>query len=155
MGRDEVTASTPSDPERPPLLLLDTHALVWLVFGTSALGAKAHNEIDLAAQDDHLALSAITPWEIGMLARKKKIELYRDPLDWVQAALSLKGIRLIPLGPEIAVGSNQLPFDMHADPADRILVATARHLAATLVTADRALLELAKSGHFRAMDAAT
>jgi PIN domain nuclease of toxin-antitoxin system len=151
MGRDEVTASHPA---RPPLLLLDTHVLVWLVFGMTALGLTAHNEIDMATPDEHLIVSAITPWEIGTLARKKKIELFRDPLDWVQAAISLQGIRLVPLSSEIAVGSNQLPFEMHADPADRILVATARHLGATLVTADRALLELAKSGHFRAMDAA-
>jgi PIN domain nuclease of toxin-antitoxin system len=153
MGCDEVTASR-LDPSRRPPLLLDTHALVWLVFGMSALGSTAHNEIDLATQDEQLLVSAITPWEIGMLARKKKIELYRDPLDWVQAALSLQGVRLVPLSPEIAVSCNQLPFEMHADPADRILVATARHLGATLVTADRALLELAKGGHFAAMDAA-
>ena len=146
---------TPSDPARPPLLLLDTHTLVWLVFGMSALGSTAHNEIDLASPDERVLVSAITPWEVGMLARKKRIELYQEPLDWVQAALSLRGVRLVPLSPEIAVGSNQLPFEMHADPADRILVATARHLGATLVTADRALLELARSGHFRAVDATT
>jgi len=58
------------------------------------------------------------------------------------------------LEPEIAVSSTRLPFSMHADPADRILVTTARHLGATLVTADRTLLEMAKKGHFRAMDAA-
>jgi PIN domain nuclease of toxin-antitoxin system len=150
MGRDEVTVS---DPARLPLLLLDTHVLVWLVFGMPALGSTAHNEIDLGTQDENLLVSAITPWEIGTLARKKKIELHRETLVWVQAALSLQGIRLVPLSPEVAVGSNQLPFEMHADPADRILVATARHLGATLVTADRALLELAKGGHFRAMDA--
>jgi len=144
---------TVSDPARLPLLLLDTHVLVWLVFGMPALGSRAHNEIDLGTQDENLLVSAITPWEIGTLARKKKIELHRETLVWVQAALSLQGIRLVPLSPEVAVGSNQLPFEMHADPADRILVATARHLGATLVTADRALLELAKSGHFRAMDA--
>ena len=153
MGRDEVTASTPSDPARPPLLLLDTHVLVWLVFGMPTLGAKAHTVIELASQDERLLVSAITPWEIGMLARKKKIELYRETLDWVQAALSLKGVRLAPLSPEIAVGSNQFQFEMHADPADRILVATARKLGAVLVTADRALLELAGMGHFRAMNA--
>jgi PIN domain nuclease of toxin-antitoxin system len=62
-------------------------------------------------------------------------------------------VQLAPLEPEIAVASTSLPFEMHSDPADRILVATARHLGATLVTADRALLDLASKGHFRAMDA--
>jgi PIN domain nuclease of toxin-antitoxin system len=58
------------------------------------------------------------------------------------------------LSPEIAVGSNHLPFEMHSDPADRILVATARHLGATLITADRALLEIARQGRFASIDAA-
>jgi len=62
-------------------------------------------------------------------------------------------VKLVGLEPEIAVASTRLPFEMHADPADRILVATARHLGATLVTADRALLGPATKGNFRAMDA--
>jgi PIN domain nuclease of toxin-antitoxin system len=88
-----------------------------------------------------------------VLVRKKRIDLYRDVLVWVRDALSLPGLKLTPLEPEIAVASTRLPFEMHADPADRILVATARHLGATLVTADGALLEFAKQGHFVAMDA--
>jgi PIN domain nuclease of toxin-antitoxin system len=75
-------------------------------------------------------------------------------MDWIKTALAVPGVRLIPLNVEIAVASTRLPFEMHADPADRILVATARHLGATLVTADGALLEFAKQGHFMAMDAA-
>jgi PIN domain nuclease of toxin-antitoxin system len=71
----------------------------------------------------------------------------------MREALVLPGVHLVPLEPEIAVASTRLPFEMHPDPADRILVATARHLGATLVTADGALLELAGMGCFRAMDA--
>jgi len=72
---------------------------------------------------------------------------------WIRDALVIPGLTLVPLEPEIAVASTRPPFEMHADPADRILVATARHLGATLVTADAALLELARQGHFLAMDA--
>jgi len=75
-------------------------------------------------------------------------------LAWIREALARPGVSLVPLEPEIAVASTRLPFDMHSDPADRILVATARHLGATLVTADKGLLELAKKGHVVAMDAA-
>ena len=64
------------------------------------------------------------------------------------------GVTLVPLEPEIAVASTRLPFEMHSDPADRILVATARHLGATLVTADKALLAFSKKGDFRGMNAA-
>jgi PIN domain nuclease of toxin-antitoxin system len=98
-------------------------------------------------------VSAITPWEIGILVSKKRIDLYRDVMDWVRDALSLPGVSLVPLSAEIAVGSTRLPWEMHADPADRILVATARNLGATLVTADRALLNMAGNGHFAALDA--
>jgi PIN domain nuclease of toxin-antitoxin system len=59
----------------------------------------------------------------------------------------------VPLSQEISVGCNNLPFEMHADPADRILAETARHLGATLVTADGALLVIARQGNFMAMDA--
>ena len=136
-----------------PALLLDTHALIWLMFGDSKLGEKALAAIRGACAEDRAYVSAITPWEIGVLVRKKRIDLYRDVLVWVRDALSLPGLKLTPLEPEIAVASTRLPFEMHADPADRILVATARHLGATLVTADGALLEFAKQGHFVAMDA--
>lgn len=141
-----------ADPARTPLLL-DTHVVLWSTLDAGRLGEEAAREINLASREDRLLISAITPWEIGLLASKRRIDLQRNAMEWVRGALTKPGVRLIPLEPEIAVGSNQLPFEMHADPADRILVATARHLGATLVTADRALLELAKSGHFRAMDA--
>ncbi len=144
----------PADPERRPLLLLDTHVLVWMVFGEPMLGPRARMAIDKAMPKDALLISAITPWEIGMLASKKRLTLYRDVLEWVRDALALPGIQLAPLSPEISVGSNHLPFGMHPDPADRILVATARHLGATLVTADQPLLNLGKKGHFKALNAA-
>ena len=146
--------SVKSDPLQLPVLLLDTHVLVWLMFGEPMLGKQAHREIDRASRDEELLVSAITPWEVSMLASKKRINLYSDPLDWVRSALALPGVSLAQLSPEIAVGSNQLPFEMHSDPADRILVATARHLGATLVTVDQSLLGLANNGHFKAMNAA-
>lgn len=135
-------------------LLLDTHVLVWLMFGDVKLGQQVTASIREGARDNRLLLSAITPWEIALLVSKKRINLYRDLMEWIREALATPGLRLIPLEPEIAVASSCLPFEMHPDPADRILVATARHLGATLVTADQSLLALAKKGHFRALDAA-
>lgn len=135
------------------LLLLDTHVLLWAAFKNQRLGGRAAAAINLGSSENRLAVSAITPWEIGLLASKKRIDLYRDVLDWVQETLAKPGIRLVPLEPEIAVASTRLPWEMHPDPADRILVATARRLGATLVTADQALLAMAGKGRFRAMDA--
>lgn len=139
---------------RRELLLLDTHVLVWLMFGDAKLGKQVTASISEAARDNRLLLSAITPWEIALLASKKRINLYRDLMEWIREALATPGLKLVPLEPEIAVASTCPPFEMHPDSADRILVATARHLGAALVTADQSLLALAKKGHFRALDAA-
>jgi PIN domain nuclease of toxin-antitoxin system len=141
-----------SEPARR--LLLDTHVLVWLTEGNDQLGAQAREFLRLAYREDRAVVSAITPWEIALLVRKGRLKLNRDVLDWVHHALRVQGVQLAPLEPEIAVESTRLPWDTHGDPADRIIVATARHLGATLVTADAALLELAKQGHLVAMDAA-
>lgn len=134
-------------------LLLDTHVLLWAAFNEARLGRHAAKAINLASRENRLAISAITPWEIGLLASKKRINLHKDVLEWMRDALAKPGVTLEPLEPEIAVGCNFLPFKMHSDPADRILVATARQLGATLVTADRELLKLAKKKFYRAMDA--
>jgi PIN domain nuclease of toxin-antitoxin system len=137
----------------PGPLLLDTHVLLWSGFKDPRLGRKAAAGINLASREGRIRISAVTPWEIGLLASKKRINLHLDVLAWIREALSKPGVRLAAMDPEIAVESTRLPFEMHADPADRILVATARHLGATLVTADGALLELAGKAHFRAIDA--
>jgi PIN domain nuclease of toxin-antitoxin system len=151
VGGDEVSRAT-VDPART-LLLLDTHALLWATWNVDRLGRLAAKSIDAASRDGGLAVSAITPWEISLLESKKRIDLQKDVLEWIREALAKPGVNLIPLEPEIAVASSRLPFDMHPDPADRVLVATARHLGATLVTADKSLLDLAKKGFFLAMDA--
>lgn len=134
-------------------LLLDTHTFLWMVEDHPRLGAGTRRDLNRAAREDRIAISAITPWEIALLVSKKRIDLQRDPMGWMRDALALPGVHLVPLELEIAVESTRLPFEIHPDPADRILVATARHLGATLVTADGALLELAGKGRFRGMDA--
>ena len=144
---------TVAEGDRSARLLLDTHTFLWMVEDHPRLGAGTGRALNRAAREDRIAISAITPWETALLASKKRIDLQRDVLEWMREALALPGVHLVPLEPEIAVASTRLPFEMHPDPADRILVATARHLGATLVTADGALLDLAGKGCFRGMDA--
>jgi PIN domain nuclease of toxin-antitoxin system len=134
-------------------VLLDTHALVWLVVGDGQLRLAVRRRIETAAQEQQLWVSAITPWEIGMLVAKGRLVLDRDVTDWLQAALSLPGIRVAPLEPALAVASTRLPGELHGDPADRLIVATARHLGATLVTADAALLAYGQLGHVGVLSA--
>lgn len=135
------------------MLLLDTHTFLWMIEGHPRLGAGTARALNRAAREDRIAISAITPWEIALLASKKRIDLQRDVMGWMHDALALPGVHLVPLEPEVAVECTRLSFEMHPDPADRMLVATTRHLGATLVTADGALLKLSAKGHFRATDA--
>lgn len=134
-------------------LLLDTHVLVWLLAGSERLGPAARKRIQQASEADQLQLSAISPWELAMLVSKGRLALDRDVGDWLCDALTLSAIRVAPLSPDVAVASTRLPGDLHGDPADRIIVATARQLGATLVTADAALLAYGTAGHCRTIDA--
>lgn len=88
-----------------------------------------------------------------MLVSKGRLVLDRDVDEWVQKALSFSGVRLEPISPEVAVASTRLPGIIHADPADRMIAATARHLGSTLITADRLLLDYSKDGHLKALNA--
>jgi PIN domain nuclease of toxin-antitoxin system len=142
-----------TDPARSSTLLLDTHVLVWSLEEGPRLGVSAKKVLNEAARQSRIAISAITPWEIALLVSKERLQLGADVMVWVRDALAKPGVRLVTLDPEIAVASTRIPFEMHADPADRILVATVRQLGATLVTADRALLDLAAKGYIRALDA--
>lgn len=86
-----------------------------------------------------------------MLVSKERLVLDRDVGEWIQEALSLPGITLELLSPAVAVASTRLPGDIHTDPADRIIVATARHLGATLVTNDRLHINYSSAGHLKAL----
>ena len=134
-------------------LLLDTHVFVWLLAGNERLGGRVRQAIEQAAESDQLYLSAISPWEIAMLVSKGRLILEQDVGECMDAALALPGIRLLPLLPKISVASTRLPGSLHSDPADRIIAATARHLAATLVTADGLLLNYGAAGHLKILSA--
>ena len=101
-------------------ILLDTHALVWLLEDSERISEQVHSKIQQAADEDGLFVSAITPWEIAMLVARGRLRLGQDVAEWLEAALSLPGIRLEPLSPAIAVASTRLPWEVHPDPADRI-----------------------------------
>ncbi len=135
------------------LVLLDTHAWVWLLNGSERLGPRAQKAIRGSLAEQAVLVSAISPWEVAMLVSKGRLVLDRDVGEWVQAALSLPGIRLEPISPEIAVASTRLPGTIHSDPADRMIAATARHLGSTLITADQLLLDYGKDGHIRTLKA--
>ena len=90
-------------------------------------------------------------WEVSMLASKNRIILEGDTMEWINKALSAPGISLYPLTPEIAYESAHLPGNFHGDPADRMIVASARKLNATLVTFDQKILEYSNHGYVQVL----
>ena len=135
-------------------IVLDTHVLIWLVTGNSKLSRPTRQAIENASFAEGANICAISLWEISMLVEKGRLPLHRDVGRWIDMVVSSPGLTVVPLAPEIAVSSTRLPGDLHRDPADRMIVATARTLNATLLTADRALLEYGASGHVRVLAAA-
>lgn len=138
----------------PPLTLLDTHVWIWAVEGdSSALGPGAVEAIEEASREGAVRVSAISVWEVAMLEAKGRITLSRALDDWVRTALQAPGVRPLPLSPEIAVESTRLPGEAHGDPADRILMASARIHGARLATCDRGIIEYAGQGGLSVLDA--
>ena len=135
------------------MILLDTHTLVWSVSKDPRLGKSAQAEIENAAQTSAVLVSAITPWEIAMLSKKGRLSLGQETGSWLNAVLALPGVRLTPIEPAIAVDSVRLPGTFHSDPADRLIIATARHFNIPLVTSDNAILAYAATGYVKIIDA--
>ncbi|MBI2964780.1 MAG: type II toxin-antitoxin system VapC family toxin [Chloroflexi bacterium] len=119
-------------------VVLDTHVLVWLLEGHRSLGKAARTTADAALQEDGLLVSAITFWEVAMLARRGRLELNRAVDAWRNEVLGL-GVREIPVTGHIGILATELEA-FPADPADRIVAATAMAQGATLVTADTRIL---------------
>jgi PIN domain nuclease of toxin-antitoxin system len=138
--------------EEPPRLLLDTHAWVWLMIGDEELSARARAAIERAARRGDVYVSAISVWELGMLVARGRVHLGADVLDGCLEALGRPGLTLAPLAPEVAIASTRLPGRPGADPADRILAATARAYGAAIVTRDRRMLDYARAGHVAALE---
>jgi PIN domain nuclease of toxin-antitoxin system len=135
-------------------LLLDTHCWLWIqAGGEDELSRESIRVIEDAARRGALLLSAISVWELAMLVSKSRVTLQTPLLDWVREALRTPGLSVVPLTPEIAVESTRLPGTFHGDPADRIIVASARETGATIITQDRRILAYTKQGHVRAIPA--
>ena len=122
------------------MIVLDTHIWVWWVHGDPALPVSARNLID-ASEDGGIGVSAISCWEVAKLVELERLSLPCPVLDWIEQAVAYPGIRLIELSPRICVESSRLPGAFHRDPADQIIVATARVLDFPLVTVDAKILK--------------
>lgn len=136
-------------------LLLDTHVWLWLASGTTEkLKPDARKVIEQASVSNPLLVSIISVWEVALLESKKRLRLPMSVNEWVERALDRPDIRLVGLEhARTVIDSCRLPGDFHPDPADRLLVATARSENAVLVTHDKKILDYGASGHVRVLAA--
>jgi PIN domain nuclease of toxin-antitoxin system len=136
------------------LLLLDTHCWIWAQLGLlQNLSRAVLQSIKDAEREGNLRISVISIWELAMLEQRGRVALPMNVRTWVEQALTKPGISVTPLTPEIAIESVHLPGDLHGDPADRMLVATARVLGATLATKDAQLIQYSRQRYVRAIEA--
>lgn len=130
--------------------LLDTHVLIWLVDGVR-LSSRAQAELEDAAKRAPLLVSPVTAWELGLLAHprgaRQPLALKPDLKTWYADILASGRFAETPFSSDIALDAALLPGELHGDPADRLLAATARSIGATLATRDSALLAYARQGH--------
>lgn len=121
------------------MIVLDTHVWLWWLNGSPNLSAR-HRELLLKHELQGLVVSAISCWEIAYKSAAGRLELGLPAREWIEQALAKPNILVHPVTHEIATDAAVLPGDLHGDPADRLIVATARSLACPLATADRRLL---------------
>ena len=121
------------------MILLDTHVWVWWVSDPSRLSARARRAVDRAAGDEQVYVSCISTWEVALLVARRRLVLTMDVGDWVARSEALPFLHFVPVDNAIALRSASLPGSLHADPADRIIVATALLLGGPLATRDRRL----------------
>ena len=132
-------------------VLLDTYTIIRWANGL-ALRSPGKEAID--AHRGALLISPISAWEIGLLSKPERPQpmlFMPDPHTWFARVASETGVRLVELTWEMAVDSSHLPQPIHGDPADRLLIATARALDLALVTSDARILDYGRAGHVTAI----
>jgi PIN domain nuclease of toxin-antitoxin system len=117
--------------------LLDTHTWIWWHTAPEKLSPKVRSLLTDSRKYKSLLLSAISIWEFSKLIAKGRLTISIDGLAWIQQALDMERLSVVSLSPEIVWHSNFLPGKFHDDPADQIIVATARETGAEILTKDR------------------
>jgi PIN domain nuclease of toxin-antitoxin system len=123
------------------VILLDTHAWVWWLAEPERLTKPAHQAIQRNLASGSVGISTFSTWELALLVQRKRLQLSIDLVEWIAETERIKNVTFYPVNNHIALQSVNLPGSFHPDPADRILVATARHLGATMITGDAKILD--------------
>lgn len=120
-------------------VLLDTHMWVWWLTPGSPLSSAERDALDLQAGRRELFVPAISLWEVQVLHAKRRLELPLPFAEWLARAADERVISVLPLSVEVVFALDALPASFHGDPADRLIVATARAHAMPLATHDAAI----------------
>ena len=132
-------------------LLLDTSALIFLAIDEIE-ASKAKAEVQRAYEaNESIYISPISAWEIGLLVSRGRLNLTLPPEKWFAQLLRVSRVLLAEMTPTVLIASSFLPDAPLRDPADRIIVATAREFDLTILTSDRAMLAYSDKGHVRAL----
>jgi PIN domain nuclease of toxin-antitoxin system len=123
------------------MIVLDTHTWLWWISNPELLSEPASQVIEKAVREKSVHISSISSWEVAMLVQKGRLQLSMDVRDWVLRSEALPFLTFLPVDNAIAVQSTRLPGELHGDPADRIIIATAQFLGAELVTKDNKIRE--------------
>ncbi|CAN5750594.1 type II toxin-antitoxin system VapC family toxin [soil metagenome] len=121
------------------MIILDTHIWIWWVHGDASLTPRQNWLIE-ENETTGLGVSAISCWEVAKLVERGRLQLPRPTREWLDQALAYPGVQLLEISPQIAVESTELPGQFHRDPADQIIVATARIWGCALLTSDEKIL---------------
>lgn len=138
---------------QPVAVLLDTCAVIWLANG-DALASSATAAILHAGAAAGIFVSPVSAWEVGLLSKPKAgrnlaVQFMPDPKTWFARGMAGPGLREASLTSEIAIDASFLPGELHGDPADRLIVTSARHLGVPVVTRDRRIIAYGRDGHVR------
>lgn len=120
-------------------ILLDTHVWLWWLLGSADLPKEEQVALDRLAARGGLRVAAVSLWEAQMLQAKGRLSLDR-PFDiWIRDATAAGVVQVVPLDVEVVIALDRLPASFHGDPADRLIVSTARAHQLPLATHDRAI----------------
>ncbi len=122
------------------MIVLDTYVLLWWINGSKKISAPASKLIEKAKITNSIYISSISTWEIAMLIKYNRIVISIPLAEWIKKIEKLPFVHFIDIDNDIAEQSVNLPGKFHKDPADRIIIATARHLNMPLLTKDEKIL---------------
>lgn len=121
------------------MILLDTHVWLWWLLGSARLPVRERTALDRLGARGAIRIAAVSLWEAQMLHAKGRLTLDRDFDVWIREAAAAGVVEVLPLDVDVVIALSRLPRAFHGDPADRLIVATARTHRLPLATHDRAI----------------